>query len=203
MLRWSKTKRMIRLSAIACVITKALPGCVCVCVCFSSVYSTYKCVLNIFVAAGGSSMLFSLNPGLAAWGSVLKKAGLFTSLSSFLSLLWLPLSSFLSLLAFLPVSPSFFSPSFLSLLSVLPRTSSLSLFTFPWTKPLGRFPGMCFCPLTIGECNLKTFFHEIRQDLPTWVVSWSMSFLWLIKHWQIKIWTGASFAFNGIKFSEM
>lgn len=73
MLRWSKTKRMIRLSAIACVITKALPDFVCVCVYFSSVYSTYKCVLNIFVAAGGSSMLFSLNPGLAAWGSVLKK----------------------------------------------------------------------------------------------------------------------------------
>lgn len=42
--------------------------CVCVCVYFLSVYYTYKCVLNIFVAAGGSSMLFSLNPGLAAWG---------------------------------------------------------------------------------------------------------------------------------------
>lgn len=122
-------------------------------ICLSVVYK----YMPIFLAPAGS--FTSLNPDFRVWGQNL----IFLAVSFHFSnspSLYYPCWVLLSL-SFLSVAPSFY-PSFLYWFT---SPSSLCLFTFPWTKHLGSFPGICFCPSTIGECNLWTFFMKPGETL--------------------------------------
>lgn len=137
---------------------------VCVFTCHLSVCLMHECVPNVFLAAAGCPLLVSLHrsPQLESEPA---PASFLCFSSRVPALSWLP--SYRYLCAFLSVCPSVLWPHpFLSsLLSLLPPVSFLSSFTFPWTEPLGSFPGICFRPPVIGEYNLKTFFMKPGETL--------------------------------------
>lgn len=130
--------------------------CICVCVCISCLLMVCTDVyLTYFLQHLASPCPFK--PRSQSWGQNLKKQVLLTFLA-------------VALLFSLSLLCSRLSPSFLLAQHFISPFSIASyflpfLFTFPWTKPLGSFPEICFCLPTLGECNVKTFFMKLGETL--------------------------------------
>ena len=129
--------------------------CVCVCVCVFHVWLLYVQMYTwpIFHSIWPPH---ALKPGSESWGQNLKKQVLFT---------FLAVALHFSPCCVLALFPSFLlPPHFISPFSIASYFLPF-VFTFPWTKPLGSCPGICFCLPTIGECNVKTFFMKLGETL--------------------------------------